>query len=544
MKYCLFGLSLFVLAGTVTAEEVKLLAASATSSAPGSADVTCLLDDNCKGEWSPGSKDEGVDEGLYFQFDTAIDLHMIEIIVKKSGRRQDYYFQLYLNGKTTPPGGGTYHIRSSRDINEKYETYITTGQIEDPQFSLNTATRSIFIKIDKGYQTVREKPVITAIKLYTNPGRNPPKTPSVRVMPVLPIITTAKITATSILEPTTAYQPANLFDSRYDFAWSTNGKKNDGVGESFEINFDQPTNISGLLVWNGYQRSVEHYKKNGRVKVMMMEDDKGNKEKIGVVDVEGMQHLPMLKEFKNVNKLKFTITGIYSGTKYKDVLISELRLLDDRRRIIQPDMQRTAVELPSSLKDFTDRAWSSFLQEINVEKNECSSKCFNRRIRLRSNGSFVIYQDFAYGQSNDGSVSANILEGNWALESGRIRIFGKRYTSELKNSDYLRDEEEKAVTRPSIFQSYLDIRRYNELSNKEKDSLHEYLIKSRGWKQGKNNWMYGITNSMPLMGESRQELLSALAELLQKANPYYIKSSVLTDVVLPVANVEMCALGC
>lgn len=63
-------------------------------------------------------------------------------------------------------------------------------------------------------------------------------------------------------------QPANLFDSRYDYAWSTNGKVTSGKGESVEIKFSQTQNLTGMIVWNGYQRSEEHFKTNGRVAKM------------------------------------------------------------------------------------------------------------------------------------------------------------------------------------------------------------------------------------------------------------------------------------
>ena len=105
--------------------------------------------------------------------------------------------------------------------------------------------------------------------------------------------------ATSVLDPAVAYQPANLFDSRYDFAWSTNGKKTAGIGESVQVTFSQPQNLSGLIVWNGYQRSEEHFRANGRVTKILVSDGQAS-QTVALADRMGGQRIGFVSPLKNV----------------------------------------------------------------------------------------------------------------------------------------------------------------------------------------------------------------------------------------------------
>lgn len=541
MKVIFPAILLLVLSFPIQAKEARLLAASATSSAPGAADVTCLLDDHCQGEWTPDSRDEGIDEGLYFQFDEEIDLESIEMIVQKSTNGYDYKFPLYVNGKTSSPDGRTFNLEAQ-----------SGKKPDDRLFKANVATkaRSIFIKIGKPYRSGGGKQRVKSIKLFKRVMSNVPgEYTQEQIKLALPVVAKSKVSATSVLVPETAYQPANMFDSRYDFAWSTNGKLNDGVGESFELELSSPLSLSGLLVWNGYQRSATHFKKNGRVKHIQITTDSGKKQTISLADVQGVQKVAFKEKLNNVKKLRFKIEGVYAGTRYKDVLISELRLLGTDGKIVHPEVKASKVAIPKGIKDFVGRSWSSFLHGVILEdKYDCNEKCFNTRIRMRENGSFVIYRDFAYGASNDGSVQANIMEGNWVNEQkGRIRIFGKRYTSELKSSDYMNNKSGGTVS-AKIFQSYLTIKRFSDLSAKEKKGLYQYLSKNRGMPKtnGEKLRWDNLHNSedSKISGNKKSEMLKSLEEYLTRANPYYIKSSVLTDLLLPTANVYVCSVGC
>src|SRR5262249_33933282 len=78
----LFALVIYFVANAVQAQTpAVVLSAAATSSAPGSAPVTCLLDAACQGFWSPGAADQGTDEGVYIQFEKPQDINFIEVVM-------------------------------------------------------------------------------------------------------------------------------------------------------------------------------------------------------------------------------------------------------------------------------------------------------------------------------------------------------------------------------------------------------------------------------------------------------------------------------
>jgi len=231
-------LSLGFLSARAT-EPPAVISAAATSSAGQAASVNCLLTAGCAGTWSPGSSDSGANEGIYVQFDAAAEIDAVELTTNVKDANAP--FTLSINGTVAAHPS----IKAAPEAGRYVSRYAAPGG----------RVKSIFFRLGvqkggwRGFQ-------LYSIRFFTR-GQ--------AVTPALPVLVPASVTATSILEPQVAYQPANLFDSRYDFAWSTNGQTSKGKGESIEIKFAQPQNISGLMVWNGYQRSEVHFKANGRV---------------------------------------------------------------------------------------------------------------------------------------------------------------------------------------------------------------------------------------------------------------------------------------
>ncbi len=80
-----------------------------------------------------------------------------------------------------------------------------------------------------------------------------------------PRMVKGRIQASSVLAPADAYHPGYLFDGRPDFGW-VEGAKGTGAGESLTLTLDAPLELVGLELWNGYQRSEDHFQKNARAK--------------------------------------------------------------------------------------------------------------------------------------------------------------------------------------------------------------------------------------------------------------------------------------
>lgn len=459
------------------------------------------------------------------------------------------YLNVYLNGKTTSPDDIVYIVNTEDvDADKKKITYTIMGRDQQNyKGSLYTKVKSVFIKINKGYER-SHRPTFKSLQFFKHiKVANSNEVKIERVKFKLPRIITAKISASSVLSPVTAYQPANLFDSKYDFAWSTDGNNTDGINEELSLVFPSKINLSGLYVWNGYQRSTTHFKKNARVKTMIVSSDSGAEQKVSLSSMSGLQKIKFTNPLLGVLNLKLKIKDIFPGSKYKDVLISELRLIDDKGQIILPFSQKKSLQIKKYLKDVVDRSWSSFLHGVADQKYGCAAKCFYKRIRIRKNGSFVIYRDMSY--NNDGSQSANVMEGNWAYDKNKVRIFGKKYTTSLTSSDYIKGKDKGSVPSAKIFQSYVTIKRYLDLTKKEKSSLFSYLTKNRvEVKESEKGlvWShnYNKIESNEIVGNTVSEVNLSLDKTLRKINPLYIKSSVITDLFLPTEDVSECSEFC
>lgn len=551
MKNTVLALLLGLVVQSAYADDVAVLAASATSSSADSADITCLVDVKCNGKWQPASRDDGVDEGIYLQFSNAVSLYSVEVDIADENAEPSLV--LYLNGKTTGPDDVVYVNGHEKNASSKTVTYTFHGRNEDDfQGSLHTDARSVFIKIDKSYAKKSRKPTVKAIRFYRRSKTDDPsKVVSAAVQFKLPRVIPAEISASSILSPTTAYDPANLFDSRYDFAWSTDGTQTNGVGEKLNLTFAKDVNIAGLYVWNGYQRSKAHFEKNGRVKSLNLTTAQGDGQKVALESTYGLQKVALVKPLMQVKQLSIEIDDIYPGNAYKDVLLSELRFVDDKGSILLPDTPLPKLTYEKKWNEFLDRSWSTFLHGIVPGQPECYGSCNNKRLRLRSNGTFVIYLDFG-SVRNDGGESANVLEGNWAVEQGKLRIFGKRYATQLKSSDYVQAEKSKSVPAANLFQSYITLTRYNDLSKAKRESILQAMIKSR---PPVKNTEYGFSweNSCRvatgredglLFADTWQGFLSNTRKYLEKTNPYYVESSVVTDLFMPTDEVDACSNWC
>ncbi|MFA6903449.1 MAG: hypothetical protein WC236_10230 [Gallionellaceae bacterium] len=549
MRKLLYAVLLSLLAHLSYANEVAILAASATSSSADSSDISCLLDAKCNGKWKPASRDSGVDEGIYLQFSEDVSLYSIELDIVDEN--VDPSMVLYLNGKTTGPDDVVYINGRAKKSVGKIATYIFSGRDEENfQNSLHTDTRSVFIKISKMYTEEARKPTFKALRFYRRSKvGDPKKVVTALVQFRLPKIAKTEVDASSILSPTTAYHPANLFDSRYDFAWSTDGSKVSGIGEKLYLTFSNEVNIAGLLIWNGYQRSTTHFEKNGRVKSLRLVSAQGDSQSVALASNYAAQKVNLTKPLMRVKQLTIEIDDIFNGSSYKDVLISELRFIDDKGNIIQPQAPLPKLVYDKKWDDFIDSSWSTFLHGLRPGEPECGFTCNNKRLRLRSNGSFVLYLDF--GSKNDGSVSANVLEGNWAVEQDVLRIFGKRYTTELQSSDYVQAAKSKSVPTAKIFQSNFTFTRYNDLPKAKQESVFQAMIKSRAAVQDAG---YGFawentcniasdSKDGQLFASSYQALLTMTRKYIVKINPYYIESSVVTDLFMPSDKVSVCG-GC
>jgi len=186
--------AMLLLSSLPTAHATNVIAATATSSAPQAASVTCLLKADCGGAWSPGSADSGANEGLYLQFDAPVDADAVELVTNVKDAAPA--FTLSINGAVAAKAPVVKPIAGSAG---RYSAHYAApaGHIKSIFFRLGVRKG--------GWQ----KFSVYGIRFYQQ-GKP--------VELALPVLASASVTASSVLDPAVAYQPANLFDSRFDSA--------------------------------------------------------------------------------------------------------------------------------------------------------------------------------------------------------------------------------------------------------------------------------------------------------------------------------------
>lgn len=130
------------------------------------------------------------------------------------------------------------------------------------------------------------------------------------------------------------YSPKNAHDFNKNTAW-IEGKSDYGIGEYLEYCFDFSEikgykgglGINRILLANGYKKNIHTWENNTRIKQLKVYlNDKPyailnllDSFEIQTIDI-GEIEFPANRE----TKLKFEITQVYKGTKYKDTAISLL----------------------------------------------------------------------------------------------------------------------------------------------------------------------------------------------------------------------------
>ena len=96
---------------------------------------------------------------------------------------------------------------------------------------------------------------------------------------------------------------------------------------TLDSNEEQP--ITGLRVWNGYQRSERHFWDSARPKTLVLTDEKAWKTTVALRDEQGFQDVSLPIAFKGKH-LAIEVSATFAGRRSKDIVLSEVRLLDGR----------------------------------------------------------------------------------------------------------------------------------------------------------------------------------------------------------------------
>ncbi len=125
----------------------------------------------------------------------------------------------------------------------------------------------------------------------------------------------------------------NMMTKREIASWSSQirpwveGKKGDGIGESFEFDINYPTGGLPLdiRILNGYVDPLKPhlFKENNRIKKALLETDTGIKKEFEFRDEIEFTQIILPSDVKHI---KLTILEVYKGTKYQDTCITSVEV--------------------------------------------------------------------------------------------------------------------------------------------------------------------------------------------------------------------------
>lgn len=356
------------------------------------ANVEALLDNNARTGWRPEGDSEG--EGVLLRFEADVPLTEVRVV---SCNKKPVALTPFINGSDY--------------------AHVTVEGDGAPVARWKTAkkVRSIFLRFDAS------SPDACIAEVSFMSGKD-----GLVVTAPRRLAATAK--ASSVLTPADAYHPGYLFDGRLDFGW-VEGVKGPGLGESMTLTFEQPVTLTALELWNGYQRSADHFKKNARAKKVTVSLDGAAPIEFAVRDVQGAQTLSLPKP-TSVTTITLTIKDAFKGSKYDDLVLSELRVWDERgpRAIATPDL----AERAAALKAEAAKTPLGALLDVNL-RSVCEVDGYEFEAKYRSNHTFVVYRT---ADDEDGQLK-EILDGTWILKDAKtIELFGRSHRTEESYDPY------------------------------------------------------------------------------------------------------------
>jgi len=170
---------------------------------------------------------------------------------------------------------------------------------------------------------------------------------------IRPVHVAARVTASSALQPVNNYAPERLFDGTPFMAWAAHWVPEQGA--FVEIAFDRPQRISTIRLSNGYHRSPEHLEANAAIRRYQVLLD-GSKAAEGEIarPAYGQIDAIAVREPRPAKTLRVGIQSVYPGSKYQDIVVSELFLYDDATWV-RVDVQAFMDEVAAGLRAQLDQ---------------------------------------------------------------------------------------------------------------------------------------------------------------------------------------------
>ncbi|GAB4242688.1 MAG: hypothetical protein Kow00129_01290 [Thermoleophilia bacterium] len=125
-----------------------------------------------------------------------------------------------------------------------------------------------------------------------------------------------------------SYEAANLVDQLLGTAWAV-GAGTDPIGRVIEVTFPNPVELSALEIANGYQKNEDTFRRNGRVRYLLLTFEDGTSSSLELEDRTGWQYADILDATSRQIDIK--VVDIYPGRdeNLASAALSEIRFLGE-----------------------------------------------------------------------------------------------------------------------------------------------------------------------------------------------------------------------
>lgn len=405
MKY---GTLFFLFVGLLcagTPVQIESIYATSTATSGTSFSVPHLFDGDSTTLWQT-AHGSGPEEGIMIYFKTPVVINGLEFQNMKRDKSHTYSYRTYINGSKKDIKYNRQKVRSLfiKFYGHPYSSFTLQGKSGDYTLSSSTVQKSVSIG---------------EIRLLK--GGLPYKLQ-------LPTLLKTDLKASSTLKPHSAYGVHNLFDARKEFTWCE-GVEGDGRGETLSFTFSSKQKISGLRIWNGYQRSMKHFKANGRVKKFAISDGTVT-QFVSLKDTYGVQEVRFDTPL-HAQRLLLEIAEVYPGAKYADLCISELSFLQGDSIVKVDNTQFQQQKRERCENSYHNTLLGTLLNKVVTKRHIADGENdFDEKVTLilRSDNTFVYYSDF--GDASSGDTKSIVADGNWSFvsegnSSQTIKLFGQ-----------------------------------------------------------------------------------------------------------------------
>lgn len=408
----------------------------ATSTRPGS-EVGALFDDNKDTYWEtkPGA---GPDEGIMLYMQNAMPLTALQLTPEAgSFDPATAQMQVYVNGTALPLARPGEKVDLGKDpVKSLYVRFNATGK-----------EKTVDVVANDIKTAVNSYPANASVRIRNIQMWND-KNEEVRL--VAPQQSEGNVTASSTLPPGSAFSAANLFDSRKEFAWVEGNAAGSGENETLKFEFDRDVRITAVQIWNGYQRSGEHFSANARVRDFVFGASGGSSNTYTLRDSKAGQKIELSAAISG-KTFDLQIKSIYPGKTYKDLAISEILFFDGETPfVLKTDF---AESVSTSIQTFAKGSPLRAILDRRISNQTEDAETVNQSLILRSDGTFVMYS------LTEDTGDQILADGNWELNkadagSATVTVFGKWF-SQYNLAAYYEGNTQEVVTR--IFKDVLTV---------------------------------------------------------------------------------------